>query len=145
MGDRNAFWVSMFHFTGEYPANKPYSTPGGNSDAPVVLVVDDERPIVDLLQDLLQEQGYIVRRAYDGITALQLIEREPPDLVVTDVMMPRLDGLALFREIRTRTKTLPVILMSAAVTPRKIDATFVPKPFDIDTLLDIVDEKLRGR
>lgn len=112
---------------------------------PVVLVVDDERPIVDLLQDLLQDQGYEVRRAYDGMTALQMIERELPDLVVTDVMMPRLDGLALFNEIRTRTASLPVILMSAAVTPRKIDATFVPKPFDIDTLLDLVDEKLQGR
>jgi DNA-binding response OmpR family regulator len=135
----------MLHFTGEIPGSKPYPSHNGNANAPVVLVVDDERPIVDLLQDLLQEQGYVVRRAYDGITALQLIERELPDLVVTDVMMPRLDGLALFNEIRTRTATLPVILMSAAVTPRKIDATFVPKPFDIDTLLDIVDEKLQGR
>lgn len=114
-------------------------------NAPVVLVVDDERPIVDLLEDLLQDQGYVVRRAYDGMTALQQIEREMPDLVVTDVMMPRLDGLTLFNEIRTRAESLPVILMSAAVTPRKIDATFVPKPFDIDTLLDIVDEKLQGR
>lgn len=112
---------------------------------PVVLVVDDEPPIVDLLQDLLQDQGYEVRRAYDGMTALQIIERDPPDLVVTDVMMPRLDGLALYNEIRTRTASLPVILMSAAVTPRKIDATFVPKPFDIDALLDLVDEKLGQR
>jgi DNA-binding response OmpR family regulator len=135
----------MFHFTNEYPNSKPYSSEVGMPDNPVVLVVDDERPIVDLLQDLLQDQGYEVRRAYDGITALQLIERELPDLVVTDVMMPRLDGLALFNEIRTRTATLPVILMSAAVTPRKIDATFIPKPFDIDTLLDLVDEKLQGR
>jgi DNA-binding response OmpR family regulator len=135
----------MLHFTGEVTHNTHYPGKDGKADAPVVLVVDDERPIVDLLQDLLQEQGYTVRRAYDGITALQLIERELPDLVVTDVMMPRLDGLALFNEIRTRTSTLPVILMSAAVTPRKIDATFVPKPFDIDTLLDIVDEKLQGR
>ena len=135
----------MFHFTSEYPNSKPYSSEVGMADTPVVLVVDDERPIVDLLQDLLQDQGYEVRRAYDGMTALQLIERELPDLVVTDVMMPRLDGLALYNEIRTRTATLPVILMSAAVTPRKIDATFVPKPFDIDTLLDLVDEKLQGR
>lgn len=135
----------MLHFSSEYPKSMPYAGEVGMSDAPVVLVVDDERPIVDLLQDLLQDQGYEVRRAYDGVTALQLIERDPPDLVVTDVMMPRLDGLALFSEIRMRTPALPVILMSAAVTPRKIDATFVPKPFDIDTLLDLVDEKLQGR
>jgi DNA-binding response OmpR family regulator len=135
----------MLHFSSDYPKSTPYAGRVRASGTPVVLVVDDERPIVDLLQDLLQDQGYEVRRAYDGMTALQLIEREQPDLVVTDVMMPRLDGLALFNEIRTRTPTLPVILMSAAVTPRKIDATFVPKPFDIDTLLDLVDEKLQGR
>lgn len=135
----------MFHFSNEYPGSNPFMADVDKAGTPVVLVVDDERPIVDLLQDLLQDQGYEVRRAYDGMTALQIIERDPPDLVVTDVMMPRLDGLALYNEIRTRTASLPVILMSAAVTPRKIDATFVPKPFDIDTLLDLVDEKLAGR
>lgn len=135
----------MFHFSNEYPNSRSFMDELDRAGVPVVLVVDDERPIVDLLQDLLQDQGYEVRRAYDGMTALQMIERELPDLVVTDVMMPRLDGLALFNEIRTRTASLPVILMSAAVTPRKIDATFVPKPFDIDTLLDLVDEKLQGR
>lgn len=135
----------MLHFSNEYPSRKHFVGEAETPATPVVLVVDDERPIVDLLQDLLQDQGYEVRRAYDGMTALQIIEREQPDLVVTDVMMPRLDGLALFNEIRMRTTTLPVILMSAAVTPRKIDATFVPKPFDIDTLLDLIDEKLGGR
>jgi two-component system response regulator MprA len=135
----------MFHFSNDYSQNKTLAQGPSVVDSPIVLVVDDERPIVDLLEDLLQDQGYTVRRAYDGMTALQQIEREMPDLVVTDVMMPRLDGLTLFNEIRTRAATLPVILMSAAVTPRKIDATFVPKPFDIDTLLDIVDEKLQGR
>lgn len=133
----------MYHFMNDYPKSKPYTS--NSAGSPVVLVVDDERPIVDLLQDLLQDQGYVVRRAYDGMTALQQIDREMPDLVLTDVMMPRLDGLALYNEIRTRAASLPVILMSAAVTPRKIDATFVPKPFDIDTLLDIVDEKLQRR
>ncbi len=135
----------MLHFSNEYPISSPFMGKSDKATTPVVLVVDDERPIVDLLQDLLQDQGYEVRRAYDGMTALQMIERDPPDLVVTDVMMPRLDGLALFNEIRTRAANMPVILMSAAVTPRKIDATFVPKPFDIDTLLDLVDEKLQGR
>lgn len=135
----------MLHFSNEYSSSNAFMGESDKATTPVVLVVDDERPIVDLLQDLLQDQGYEVRRAYDGMTALQIIERDPPDLVVTDVMMPRLDGLALFNEIRTRAATMPVILMSAAVTPRKIDATFVPKPFDIDTLLDLVDEKLQGR
>ena len=115
------------------------------SDHAVVLVVDDERYIVDLLTDLFQDEGYKVQRAYDGIAALDVIDREMPDLVVADVMMPRLDGLSLYNRIRERNESLPVILMSAAVTPRSVDATFIPKPFDIDALLQLVEEKLGGR
>ena len=117
---------------------------GGTPDGAVVLIVDDERHIVDLLEDLFHDEGYQVRRAYDGMAALAAIDREMPDLVVADVMMPRLDGLSLYHRIRERSNSLPVILMSAAVTPRAVDATFIPKPFDIDTLLDVVEEKLRG-
>lgn len=111
----------------------------------VVLVVDDERYIVDLLTDLLEDEGYVVQRAYDGVAALEQIERREPDLVVADVMMPRLDGLTLYNEIRQRNSELPVILMSAAVTPRSIDALFIPKPFDIDALLDLVGASLDGK
>ncbi len=111
-------------------------------DGAVVLIVDDERHIVDLLEDLFRDEGYRVRRAYDGLAALASLDRGMPDLVIADVMMPRLDGLSLFNRIRERSEDLPVILMSAAVTPRSIDATFVPKPFDIETLLDLVEEKL---
>lgn len=110
----------------------------------MVLIVDDERHIVDLLDDLFRDEGYQVRRAYDGVAALAAIDREMPDLVIADVMMPRLDGLALYNRIRERSSELPVILMSAAVTPRSVDATFLPKPFDIETLLDVVEEKLSG-
>src|SRR5699024_115374 len=106
------------------------------------LIVDDERHIVDLLEDLFRDEGYHVRRAYDGLAALASLDRGMPDLVIADVMMPRLDGLSLYNRIRERSDDLPVILMSAAVTPRAIDATFVPKPFDIETLLDLVEEKL---
>ncbi|HVL23985.1 MAG TPA: response regulator [Thermomicrobiales bacterium] len=115
------------------------------SDQAVVLVVDDERYIVDLLTDLFQDEGYEVQRAYDGVAALDVIDRRMPDLVVADVMMPRLDGLTLYNRIRERTEELPVILMSAAVTPRSLDATFIPKPFDIDALLQLVEEKLHDR
>lgn len=114
----------------------------GADGAATVLIVDDERHIVDLLDDLFRDEGYRVRRAYDGLAALAALDREMPDLVIADVMMPRLDGLTLYNRIRERTRDLPVILMSAAVTPRSIDATFVPKPFDIDTLLDLVEQTL---
>lgn len=127
------------------------TSPDGQHGSPTteqgatVLIVDDERHIVDLLDDLFRDEGYRVRRAYDGVAALAALDREMPDLVIADVMMPRLDGLTLYNRIRERSSDLPVILMSAAVTPRAIDATFVPKPFDIDTLLDLVEETLNDQ
>lgn len=107
-----------------------------------VLIVDDERYIVDLLADLLEEEGYGVRRAYDGAAALEIIERDAPDLILADVMMPYLDGLALVGKLRERGVTTPIILMSAAVTPRYSDVTFVPKPFDIDHVLHVIAREL---
>ncbi len=108
----------------------------------VVLVVDDERYIVDLLTDLLQDEGYQVLRASDGQAALEILSQQLPDLVVADVMMPRIDGMRLLAIIRERNRNLPVILMSAAVTPQSDDVTFLRKPFDIDVLLDMIERKL---
>ena len=107
-----------------------------------VLVVDDERYIVDLLSDLLEDEGYRVERAYDGVAALEQISRHPPDLVVADVMMPRLDGLSLADEINARGLGIPIILMSAAVTPRTDHVAFIPKPFDIDAMLGLIERLL---
>ncbi len=100
-----------------------------------ILVVDDERFIVSLLTEILEEEGYLVRIANDGEAALRMIDLARPDLVVADIMMPRLDGLTLAARIRTSTRPIPVILMSAAVTPRSNGVSFIPKPFDIDDLL----------
>lgn len=108
----------------------------------VVLIVDDERYIVDLLTDLLQDEGYQVLRASDGQAALDILSHQLPDLVVADVMMPRIDGIRLLALIRERNQHLPVILMSAAVTPQSKDVTFLRKPFDIDVLLDLIERKL---
>ena len=99
-----------------------------------VLVVDDEPYIVDLVTDLLEGEGYRVRRAHDGIAALEEVDRATPDLVVADVMMPRLDGFALAARLRER--GVPTILMSAAVpAPNEPGFVFIAKPFDIDRLL----------
>lgn len=113
-------------------------------DAGVVLVVDDERHIVDLLTDLLEDEGYTVLRAIDGIDALEQIEQQTPDVVVADVMMPRLDGIRLFGIINDRYTDLPVILMSAAVRPRLKEARFVAKPFDIDEMLTLIESAIHA-
>jgi CheY-like chemotaxis protein len=107
------------------------------------LVVDDEHNIVDLLTDLLEgELGLHVLRAYDGLAALETYARSRPDLVIADIMMPRLDGLALANRLRERYAAPKIILMSAAVLPRTSDFTFIAKPFDIDKMLEVVCELL---
>lgn len=123
-------------------ATRSKDIPLAADHAGVVLIVDDERYIVDLLSDLLEDEGYTVLRAADGQAALDVLDRHQPDLVVTDVMMPRIDGVRLLSIIREQHKDLPVILMSAAVTPRLAGVPFLPKPFDIEDLLALIEEKL---
>ena len=111
-----------------------------------ILIVDDERSILDVLAILLTGEGYAAQTAPDGHIALELIAATRPDLLITDVMMPRLDGWTLLAAVREHTPTLPVIVMSA-VDPKagrgdvlSVDHTiFLRKPFDIDTLLTSVD------
>jgi DNA-binding response OmpR family regulator len=107
-------------------------------ERPVVIIADDERNIVDFLTDLLEDEGYRVIQAFDGRMVLDALRKRSADLVIADVMMPRMDGLTLQRELEAMFPTLPVILMSAAVTPRSSAAIFLPKPFDIDAMLSLV-------
>jgi putative two-component system response regulator len=83
--------------------------------APIVLVVDDVAANRDLLEGQLQVLGYDVRQARDGVEALEVVEQEEPDLVLLDIDMPRLDGLAVCRRIKehpTR-RLVPVVLITA--------------------------------
>jgi two-component system response regulator ResD len=77
-----------------------------------VLVVDDETIVREIAVRYLERAGYTTREAADGRTARQLVEQEPPDLVVLDVMLPGVDGLELCRWIRARSE-LPVIMLTA--------------------------------
>ena len=104
-----------------------------------ILVVDDDIHIAALVAALLEDEGYGVRCAFDGWEALAEIDREPPDLVVSDVMMPRLDGVSLIEQIRNRGLGTPVVLMSAIYADVDLPGVrFVPKPFDIDYILAVV-------
>jgi DNA-binding response OmpR family regulator len=107
-----------------------------------VLVVDDETAIRQLIQLALEDEGYRVRGAASGVEALAAVSRERPDLVVSDIWMPQMDGLALAG--RLLRLGIPVILMSAVVPA--IDLPGVPllrKPFDLDRLLGVASVVLR--
>jgi len=77
-----------------------------------VLIVDDEKRIREVVEYALQKDGYRVSSAADGLSALAAVERDAPDLVVLDVMLPGLDGLSVCRKIRSQRQT-PILFLSA--------------------------------
>jgi len=81
---------------------------------PRALVVDNDRFYVELLADLLEKEGYQVLKAYDGLEALELLERELPDLVFLDIIMPKVDGERVCRYLKENPKTraIPVVILS---------------------------------
>jgi two-component system response regulator VicR len=80
--------------------------------AELVLVVDDEKPIADILKYNLEREGFRVAVAYDGTEALAATERDAPDLIVLDIMLPGLDGLAVCRRLRTYSR-VPILMLTA--------------------------------
>jgi DNA-binding response OmpR family regulator len=112
---------------------------------PTVLVVDDEPVIRELVAGLLEEEGYVVQQATDGMEALTAIEDDGIDVVLSDVRMPRLDGAALVRRLRMGGHTVPVVLMSAIYADVDLPGVrFLPKPFALEHLLDAIHAALRG-
>jgi two-component system, OmpR family, response regulator len=78
-----------------------------------ILIVDDEPSVRDVMTTLLLDAGYSVQTPADGRIALEIIGLAPPDLIITNVMMPHLDGSALLDRLHERNPNLPVIPMSA--------------------------------
>jgi CheY-like chemotaxis protein len=109
------------------------------SGKPTVLIVEDEPAIRAVVAALLEEEGYTVRRARDGLEALSIIDSDPVDLILSDVVMPKLDGASLVRRLRQQGQFVPVVLMSAVYADVDLPGIpFVPKPFDADRLLEAV-------
>jgi two-component system KDP operon response regulator KdpE len=114
-----------------------------------ILVVDDEAQIARVLKTALSSHGYGVRTASDGDEAIQLMKEWAPDLVITDLRMPNLDGLGLCKHIRAKSK-LPIIVLSVKGEERtKVEALdagaddYVTKPFGVAELLARVRAALR--
>ncbi len=114
-----------------------------------ILVVDDEKPIAEILRYNLEQEGYTVVVAYDGEEALHLLRREHPDLVLLDIMMPKKDGFDVCREIRA-INNVPIIMLTAKDT--ELDKVlglelgaddYVTKPFSSREVVARVKAQLR--
>ncbi len=109
-----------------------------------VLVVDDEQTLLFLLQQIVEEQGHEVLTAENGQQALYQLENQSPQLVISDVMMPVMDGYALLEELRSREdfKDIKLVLISAAPinrqTPHQADA-YLSKPYDLRTIEELIE------
>ncbi|MFE3197564.1 response regulator transcription factor [Embleya sp. NPDC055664] len=126
-------------------------TPAADTGTPPhILVVDDEPAVREALESSLRFEGYRVTLADEGVAALTAIAGDEPDLVLLDVLMPRMDGLTACRRLRARGDTLPVLMLTArdAVGDRVtgLDAgadDYLVKPFELDELLARVRALLR--
>ena len=106
-----------------------------------ILVVDDEKPISDIVKFNLTKEGYEVFTAYDGEEALEKVKEVEPDLILLDLMLPKLDGLEVAREVR-KTYDMPIIMVTAKdseidkVLGLELGADdYVTKPFQVDELV----------
>jgi len=115
-------------------------TPRDSRDtAPTVLIVEDEPVIRELMAMLLEDEGYAVHQAVDGLEALERVEQHRIDLVLSDVKMPRLDGATLAHHLCARRDPIPVLLMSAVYAEVDLPGVrFLRKPVDCEQLLRII-------
>jgi two-component system response regulator VicR len=114
-----------------------------------ILVVDDEKPIADILQFNLKKEGYDVYCAYDGNEAVKMVEEIQPDLILLDIMLPLRDGMEVCREIRKKYE-MPIIMLTAKdseidkVLGLELGADdYVTKPFSTRELIARVKANLR--
>ncbi len=110
-----------------------------------VLVIDDEQSIRTLMVAILEDEGHDVIQAADGLQGLEVLEREVPDIVILDIMMPGIDGRETYRRIREQPHLahVPVIMVSAGAygAPESVNA-FMRKPFNLTDFLATLDRVL---
>ncbi len=107
-----------------------------------VLVIDDEDYIADMLASALRLEGYAVDVAYNGRDGLERARVLNPSLLIIDIMMPYMSGTVLMEHLRKEDhlRDVPILLISAGAHPQSFDhhVTFIPKPFDLEYVLDVV-------
>lgn len=115
----------------------------------IILVVEDEKPLRIALCNVLQDEGFCILEAEDGKIALELMRDNRPNLVITDLKMPKVDGMKLLKRIKEIDQSLPVIVITAyGTSSTAIDAMkhgaydYITKPFDLDEVLLTVKRAL---
>jgi DNA-binding response OmpR family regulator len=113
------------------------------SDTPVVLVVEDDPPVRELLNDVLEGEGYAVVAVHDGTTALQVIDSLRVDLITLDLELPGLSGSDLLEILRKRKAQVPPVIVVSSIKPPRRRITqmaqvVLSKPFDVDEFLNAV-------
>ncbi len=114
-----------------------------NNKKRTVLVVDDETNIRELIKDNLEEENYRVFTANDGLSALDMVDKHKPDLVILDIMMPEMDGWEVCKTIRDRGEEIKILMLTAKSSSRDrmigksiLNADmYMTKPFDIEELI----------
>ena len=114
-----------------------------------ILVVDDNATMRDLLVDTLDAIGYVPTGASDGSEALQKLKEQKFDLMITDIMMPGIDGIALLKEVRKDYPNLPVLFITGVASPEVVDRAspdgFLAKPFRISHIEQLIKDTLKGK
>src|SRR6476660_250770 len=117
-----------------------------------ILVVDDEANARTALAELLRDEGYSVETAADGFKALPKVEEFEPDIVVTDLKMPGLDGIALMHKVRERHPEVVLIVMTAygaidtaVKAMREGAADYITKPVNVDELTLVIQRELERK
>jgi len=114
-----------------------------------ILIVDDDVLASDRLKSFLEGHGFSVVQATDGVIALKLIEGKAPDLIVLDIVMPKMDGFTVAKELRynDKTKQIPIIILSAKEGMKELFAIegindYMIKPVDNEGLLGLIRQRV---
>ena len=122
-------------------------------DDKIIVCIEDEQEMIDLIRLILSRRGFQVKGANGGRTGLDLVRKEPPDLVLLDLMMPDMDGWEVYQQMKANeaTRDIPVIVVTAKAQSidkvlglhiAKVD-DYIAKPFSPQELLTSVDKVLK--